>query len=168
MRHRQGTTGLGWFSPKSPRLRPGGSSGSGYGDRKRAGKRYCFVVSILTLLSDMFCSTIDIYNDTFPDTNHIWYRRSLRLAAPSRTCGAKCAVGLRPLYRFEGRLTSDSYFTKTDHVRLPYVLDDPFPDGHTLFLQDTFPVHTSRKVRSILEERCIAELPGPRKEPTWT
>ncbi|KAM7302130.1 putative transposable element tc1 transposase [Ixodes scapularis] len=42
---------------------------------------------------------------------------------------------------------------------LPYALDGPFPDGNFVFQHDLSPVHTSRKVRSLLEERCVTELP---------
>uniref|UniRef100_A0A131XWY2 Putative transposable element n=2 Tax=Ixodes ricinus TaxID=34613 RepID=A0A131XWY2_IXORI len=71
--------------------------------------------------------------------------------------------GLGPLFRIDGSLTSDRYCTLLDHVMLPYALDGPFPDGDFVFQHDLSPVHTSRQVRALLEERCVAELPWPSK-----
>ncbi|KAM7307395.1 putative transposable element tc1 transposase [Ixodes scapularis] len=71
--------------------------------------------------------------------------------------------GLGPLLRIEGSLTSDSYCTIIDHVMLPYALDGSFSDGNYVLQHDLSPVHTSRKVRSLLEERCVTKLPWPPK-----
>ncbi|KAM7292752.1 putative transposable element tc1 transposase [Ixodes scapularis] len=60
-------------------------------------------------------------------------------------------------------MTSDDYCVIIVHVTLPYVLDGPFPGGDFVLQHDQPPVHTSRQVRSLLEERCVATLPWPPK-----
>lgn len=46
---------------------------------------------------------------------------------------------------------------------IPYALDGPFTDGNFVFQHYLTPVHTFRKVRSLLENRCVMELPWPAK-----
>ncbi|KAM7295045.1 hypothetical protein ISCGN_024550 [Ixodes scapularis] len=85
------------------------------------------------------------------------------VAASGRTMvnvwGALSKDGLRPLFRIERSLTSQIYYEVIDYVMLPYVLDGPFPDVDFTYQHDLSPVHTSGMVRSLLEERCVTELP---------
>lgn len=58
---------------------------------------------------------------------------------------------------------SDSHCRIVYHAMIPYALDVPFPDGDFIFQDDLSLVHTSWKVRSLPEDRCVAELPWPPK-----
>ncbi|KAM7313614.1 hypothetical protein ISCGN_003467 [Ixodes scapularis] len=77
--------------------------------------------------------------------------------------GAVSYQGLGPLYRIEGRLTSENYCNILDDVMLPYVLGGPFPDGNFFIQQDLSPVHTAGKVRTLLEERYVRQRSWPPK-----
>ncbi|KAM7284653.1 hypothetical protein ISCGN_001747 [Ixodes scapularis] len=75
--------------------------------------------------------------------------------------GAISRNGLGPLVRLEGRLTGEVYARLIDDVLIPYALNGPFPDGDYSYQHDQSPVHTSREVRLLLEERCARSLNWP-------
>ncbi|KAG0444169.1 hypothetical protein HPB47_014088 [Ixodes persulcatus] len=77
--------------------------------------------------------------------------------------GAIMHQGRGPLHRLEGTLTAEAYADIQHNVLLPFILEGPFPDGCFVFQQDRSPIHTSRRVRELLEELCIQELPWPPK-----
>ncbi|KAG0426959.1 hypothetical protein HPB47_025985 [Ixodes persulcatus] len=89
------------------------------------------------------------------------------VAASGRRCvnvwGAISRQGLGPIFRIDGRLTSEVYSDIIDHVLFPYVLNGPFPDGDFWFQHDPSPIHTSRSTKTLLAERDIRELPWPPK-----
>lgn len=77
--------------------------------------------------------------------------------------GTVSPEGLGPLFRTEGSLASDDYCTIINHVMLPYVMYDTFPNGDFVFQHDLSPVYMSRKVLALLEERSIATPVWPPK-----
>ncbi|KAG0437742.1 hypothetical protein HPB47_017306 [Ixodes persulcatus] len=77
--------------------------------------------------------------------------------------GVLTRQGLGPLVRIDGSLTSRAYAEIIDQVLLPYILGGPFPDECFTFQQTRSPIHTSRVVRELQEDRCIMELDWPPK-----
>lgn len=50
-------------------------------------------------------------------------------------------------------MTCHSYCDIVDYVKIPYILEDPFPDTNFVLQHDLCPVHTSHEVRNLLEGR---------------
>lgn len=65
--------------------------------------------------------------------------------------------GLGPLVRIGGRFTSAAYCTLLEQQMIPYVLNRPHPDGCYFFQQDLSPVHTSKDVARLFEERGVVQ-----------
>lgn len=71
--------------------------------------------------------------------------------------------GLGPLVSIEGKFNSAAYCDILEYVLIPYVLYGPRPDGYYHYQHDLSPVHTAKRVRTLLEAQGINCLEWPPK-----
>lgn len=75
--------------------------------------------------------------------------------------GAISKEGVGPLVRFSGHFKADVYCDIIKTTLVPYVLDDPFPDGCYLLQQDRSPVLKAQKVTATLQDHGVPLLKWP-------
>ncbi|KAG0416943.1 hypothetical protein HPB47_006041 [Ixodes persulcatus] len=73
--------------------------------------------------------------------------------------GAISRQGLGPIFRIDGRLTSEVYSDIIDHVLMPYVLDGPFPDGADVnIIENVWGINKSKLATQELHSAFPKEL----------
>ncbi|KAG8186041.1 hypothetical protein JTE90_007427 [Oedothorax gibbosus] len=72
-------------------------------------------------------------------------RRSVRFSVSVWSCMS--SRGIAPLHRIEGKLDDNGYADILEHVMMPEVLDNHFPDGDFLFQQDKCSIYNSAVVK---------------------